>query len=69
MNPLSDRVVVVALIVTIGLIFALVFWTVRLAPPAGGPLQWRDGATQALLPSAHEAEFAPAGAAKKVQAG
>jgi hypothetical protein len=41
MTPLPDRVVIVALLATIGLCFALVFWTVRLRP-APPPLQWRD---------------------------
>ena len=46
MTPLSDRVVIVALVATIGLVFALVFWTVRLNPGGGEPpLQWRDGTT------------------------
>jgi len=49
MTPLSDRVVIVALVATIGLVFALVFWTVRLHPGGGEPpLQWRQGATAAL---------------------
>jgi hypothetical protein len=47
MNPLSDRVVVAALIATVGLVFALIFWTARLAPPPEAPLQWRDGAPEA----------------------
>lgn len=47
MNPLSDRAVVAALIATVGLVFALIFWTARLAPPAEGPLQWRDRAPEA----------------------
>jgi hypothetical protein len=47
MNPLSDRAVVAALIATVGLVFALIFWTARLAPPADGPLQWRDQAPEA----------------------
>jgi len=42
MNPLPDRVVIVALVCTIGLCFALAFWTVRLQP-AEQPLQWRQG--------------------------
>ncbi len=43
MTPLPDRVVIVALVATIGLCFALAFWTVKLRP-AEPPLQWRDGA-------------------------
>ena len=34
MSPLSDRVVITLLIATVALVFALVFWTVRLAPSA-----------------------------------
>jgi hypothetical protein len=49
MNPLSDRVVVVVLITTVALVFALVFWTVRLAPSPEPPLQWRQGAPEAQL--------------------
>ena len=44
MSPLSDRVVVVAILATIGVCFALVFWTVRLHP-AEPSLRWRDGST------------------------
>ncbi len=47
MNPLSDRVVVAALIATVGLVFALIFWTARLAPSPEAPLQWRDGTSEA----------------------
>ena len=44
MTPLSDRVVIVALIATVALVFALVFWTVRLHPTQEQqPLQWRQG--------------------------
>ena len=52
MTPLSDRVVIVLLITTVALVFALVFWTVRLAPPLDPPLQWRKGAPEArVLPA------------------
>jgi hypothetical protein len=44
MTPLPDRVVIVAIVATIGLCFALVFWTVRLQP-GEPPLRWRDGST------------------------
>ncbi|MFM1812191.1 MAG: hypothetical protein RLZZ336_1129 [Cyanobacteriota bacterium] len=44
MTPLPDRVVIVAIVATIGLCFALVFWTVRLQP-SEPPLRWRDGST------------------------
>jgi hypothetical protein len=49
MNQLSDRVVIVVLIGTVALVFALVFWTVRLAPSPEPPLQWRQGAPEARV--------------------
>ena len=45
MNPLPDRVVIVGLVATLGIVFALVFWFVRLQPAKDLPLQWRDGQT------------------------
>ncbi|MFM2080470.1 MAG: hypothetical protein RLZZ219_1152 [Cyanobacteriota bacterium] len=42
MTPLPDRTVVLGLLTTLGLVFALVFWFVRLSPPSEPPLQWRD---------------------------
>jgi hypothetical protein len=42
MNPLPDRVVLIGLIATIGLCFALVFWTVKLQPGPERQLQWRE---------------------------
>lgn len=50
MNPLPDRVVIVALIACVGLCFALAFWTVRLHPSAEPPLQWRQGPSASLSP-------------------
>jgi hypothetical protein len=47
MSPFSDRGVLLALLGTVALVFALVFWTVRLAPSPDPPLQWREGAPQA----------------------
>jgi hypothetical protein len=47
MSPLSDRVVLVVLLGTVALVFALVFWTVRLAPSPEPLLQWREGAPEA----------------------
>jgi hypothetical protein len=47
MSPLSDRVVVILLVSTVALVFAMIFWTVRLAPSPEPPLQWRQGAPQA----------------------
>jgi hypothetical protein len=42
MTPLPDRTVILALACTIALVFALVFWTVRLQPAPGDPLLWRE---------------------------
>lgn len=42
MNPWSDRAVIGVLVATIGLVFALVFWSVRLQPPPEPPLLWRQ---------------------------
>lgn len=42
MNPLPDRVVIVGILLTIGICFALVFWTARLSPSGEPPLQWRS---------------------------
>ena len=42
MTPLPDRVVLVGLLATIGVCFALVLWTVKLNPSPEQPLQWRD---------------------------
>lgn len=50
MKPLSDQVVIVALIAAVGICFALAFWTVRLHPSAEPPLQWRQGPS-ALVPA------------------
>ena len=41
MNPLPDRTVVIGLLATLGVVFALVFWFVRLAPSQEPPLLWR----------------------------
>ncbi|MFZ9974946.1 MAG: hypothetical protein ACO3FK_11785 [Vulcanococcus sp.] len=32
MNPLPDRTVILGMLITLGLVFAVVFWFVRLAP-------------------------------------
>ena len=48
MNPLPDRVLIVGLVATLGVVFALVFWFVRLQPARETPLQWRDGPTAQL---------------------
>lgn len=55
MTPLPDRVVIVGLVATLGLVFALVFWFVKLHPSQDLPLQWRNGQTasaQAWQPEA-----------------
>ena len=46
MTPLPDRTVILGMLATLGLVFALVFWFVRLAPSTEAPLQWRDPAPQ-----------------------
>ncbi|MEX1316435.1 MAG: hypothetical protein AB1Z22_04805 [Synechococcaceae cyanobacterium] len=51
MNPLPDRVVLVALLSTIALCFALVLWSVKLQPSPEPPLQWRDGPSAIAPPS------------------
>ncbi|MEB3321017.1 MAG: hypothetical protein VKI63_08780 [Cyanobium sp.] len=43
MTPLPDRVVLLGLIITVGLCFALVLWQVKLHPGGEPPLQWREG--------------------------
>ena len=42
MTPLSDRVVILGLIVTVALCFALAFWAARLNPSREPPMLWRD---------------------------
>jgi energy-converting hydrogenase Eha subunit F len=44
MPPLPDRTVILGMLITLGLVFALVFWFVRLAPSPEPALQWRDAA-------------------------
>ena len=51
MNPLPDRTLILGMLITLGLVFALVFWFVRLAPSAGPALQWRDTAPLAPKPT------------------
>jgi energy-converting hydrogenase Eha subunit F len=67
MNPLPDRTVILGMVITLGLVFALVFWFVRLAPSPEPALQWRDAAPlspktaptqqQPLLPGQRNAEL------------
>lgn len=49
MNPLPDRTVIIGLLVTLGLCFAVVFWFVRLHPSDGGDLQWRETPNRPVL--------------------
>lgn len=42
MNPLPDRVVIVGIVATLGICFALVFWFVRLHPASDPPMLWRN---------------------------
>jgi energy-converting hydrogenase Eha subunit F len=58
MNPLPDRTVILGMVITLGLVFALVFWFVRLAPSPEPALQWRDSAP--LEPKAAPAPEPPA---------
>jgi hypothetical protein len=61
MNPLPDRTVILGMLITLGLVFALVFWFVRLAPSPEPALQWRDTAPapqqQPRLPGQRNAEL------------
>jgi hypothetical protein len=50
MTPLPDRVVIVGLVATLGVVFALLFWFVRLHPANETPLQWRDGQSAQVDP-------------------
>ncbi len=45
MAPLSDRVVILAIACTLGVVAAVVFWFVRLNPAQEVPLLWRDTPT------------------------
>ena len=42
MNPLPDRTVIVGLLATLGLCFAVVFWFVKLNPSSDGQMLWRE---------------------------
>ena len=42
MTPLPDRTVVIVLVSTVALVFAIVFWSVRLQPAPQAPLLWRE---------------------------
>jgi hypothetical protein len=42
MGSLSDRTVIVSLLCTLGLVFALVFWYGKLNPPPEAPLLWKE---------------------------
>lgn len=50
-TPLPDRTVLIGLLATLGLVFALVFWSVRLAPPREPQLQWREAPAPAPAPA------------------
>jgi hypothetical protein len=47
MNPLPDRTVIVGLLATLGLVFAMVFWFVRISGTSEPALQWREPAPMA----------------------
>ena len=55
MSPLPDRTVILGMLATLGLVFALVFWFVRLSPSTEPPLQWRD-----VVPQSRPATQPPA---------
>jgi hypothetical protein len=42
MGPLSDRTSLLAITITLGLVFALVFWYARLNGPVEKPFLWKD---------------------------
>jgi hypothetical protein len=42
MNPLPDRTVIVGILATVGVVFALVFWFVRLSPSVDPPMLWKE---------------------------
>lgn len=42
MTPLPDRTVILVLAGTVALVFALVFWSVRLQPAPQAPMLWRE---------------------------
>lgn len=48
--PLPDRIVIVVLVATVGLCFALAFWFVRLQPKVDPPFLWRESPTQPRTP-------------------
>jgi hypothetical protein len=50
MNPLPDRTVIIGLVTTVALVFALVFWSVRLQAPPDAPLLWRQNPAAAPTP-------------------
>jgi hypothetical protein len=56
MTPLPDRVVLIGLVATIGLCFALVFWTVKLQPGPQQQLQWREAPAPAPTPALRPGE-------------
>ena len=49
MNPLPDRTVIVGLLATLGLCFALVFWFVRLNPSSDGQMLWREAPSRPAI--------------------
>jgi len=49
MNPLPDRTVIVGLLATLGICFAMVFWFVKLHPSGDGQLQWRETPSRPAL--------------------
>lgn len=50
MAPLPDRIAILAIACTLGVVAALVFWFVRLHPAQELPLLWRDSPAQERHP-------------------
>ncbi|MBC1261024.1 hypothetical protein FQK07_06995 [Synechococcus sp. BSF8S] len=42
MTPLPDRTVLLLMAITLGVVAALVFWSVRLQPTRETPLLWKE---------------------------
>ncbi|MCP9828685.1 MULTISPECIES: hypothetical protein [unclassified Synechococcus] len=51
MGSLSDRTVIVSLLCTLGLVFALVFWYGKLNPAPEAPLLWKEAPPSRSTPA------------------
>ena len=63
MTPLPDRTLIIGMVATLGLVFALVFWFVRLNPSEPPQLQWRDSAPSRPAPAPPQLPGKPSNAA------